>query len=110
MQKNKGDKMKPVWKWILGILAALLVIGLFAGPFIMRLFFPYSGYAMMNGGWGRMPMHNGFGFGGSPMMGGFGMSFGLFSGLIQLGVLALIVLGIIWLYKAIKNQDAPKNN
>jgi len=99
--------MKPVWKWILGILAVVLVVGLFAAPYFMHFFLPYGGYGMSYGG--HMPMHNGFGFGGYPMMGGFGMGFGLFSGLIQLGVLALIVLTIIWLYNAIKNQNASKN-
>ncbi len=94
--------MKPVWKWILGILLALFVIGWFAAPFLMGFFLPYGGYGMMGYGW-HMPMHNGFGFGGH-MMGGFG----LFSGLIQLGVLVLIVLAIIWLYNAIRNQSAPK--
>ena len=99
--------MKPVWKWIIGIAAVLLVLGSIVTPFVMHLFF---GYGMMSGygsGW-SMPMHGGFGFGPSTMMGGgFGfMGFGLFfSALIQLGILALIVLGIIWLFREIKKQD-----
>lgn len=109
--------MNTFWKWVLGILAVVLVIGLFAAPYLMPLFVPSAGYGtgygMMNGDWPQMPMHNGFGFGGGGMMsmmgGGFGMGFGLFSGLIQLGVLVLIVLAIIWLYNAIKNQNTSRN-
>lgn len=98
--------MKPVWKWMLGILLALFVIGWFAAPYLMYFFLPNGGYYGMMGYGGHMPMHYGFGGG---MMGGFGMGFGLFSGLIQLGVLVLIVMAIIWLYNAIRNQNASKN-
>ncbi len=103
--------MKTVWKWVLGILAAVIVLGvLFAMPFMFHMYFPASGY-----GYGHMPMHGGFGPGYySPMMGGgygmMGYGGGLFGGLIQLGILVLIVLGIIWLVRAIRGQDAPKNN
>lgn len=103
--------MKSIWKWILGILAGTLVLGvLFFSPLLWHQFLPfgrYGGYGMMPGAWGggRMPMHGGFG-GYSPMMtGGFSYGFGgLFGGLIQLGVLALIVLGIVWLVRAILRQ------
>jgi hypothetical protein len=102
--------MKPVWKWIIGIGLTLLVLGSFATPFIMHSFYGYgtSGYGS---GWG-MPMMGGFGYGPSGMMGGgFGfLGFGmLFSGFIQLGVLTLIVLGIVWLYREIKKQDQHTN-
>ncbi len=100
--------MKTIWKWILGILAAVLVIGLLMLPFLMHVFLPFGGYGMM--GYGHMPMMGG-GFGFMPMMGGFGFGFGaIFGGLIQLGVLVLIVLGIIWLVRAISRQSTPKNN
>ncbi len=108
--------MKNIWKWILGILAAVLVIGLIAMPFIAHSFFPYNGYGMMGRGfgynWGRMPMHGGYGYGSWPMMGGYGMMGGgfFFSGLIQFGLLVLIVLGIIWLVRALQRQNAPKEN
>ena len=102
--------MKTIWKWILGILAAILVIGALALPFLMHVFLPFGGYGYLSQA-GRMPMHGGFG-GYSPMMaGGFGFGFGaLFGGLIQLGVLVLIVLGIIWLVRAIGRQNISKSN
>lgn len=99
--------MKSIWKWILGILAAVVVLGILGvAPFLWHQFLPYDeygGYGMMSGG--RMLMHGGFD-GYAPMMyGGFGLGFsGLFGGLIQLGVLALIVLGIIWMVRAIARQ------
>ena len=102
--------MKPVWKWTLGIAVALLVLGSFGAPLFMHLFF---GYGMMSGygpGWGMMG--GGYGFGPSGMMGGgYGfMGLGMFfSFLIQLGILALIVLGIIWLVRELKKQDQHNN-
>jgi hypothetical protein len=98
--------MKPVWKWIIGIGLAVVVIGLLAMPFILHPFLPLGGYGMMPGrGFaGHMPMHYGFGYGWSPMMGGFGFGM-LLSGLIQLGVLALIVLGIIWLVRQLRTPN-----
>lgn len=103
--------MKTIWKWILGGLAALLVIGALVLPFLMHLFLPFGGYGFTANrfGYGGMPMHGGFGY--MPMMGGFGFGFGaIFGGLIQLGVLVLIVLGIIWLVRAIGRQNTPKSN
>ena len=87
--------MKPAWKWTIGIVLALLVLGGFAAPFVMQFFYPVRGYGMMGYGW-QMPMM----YGGYPMMG-----FGLFSGLIQLGLLILIILGIVWLWGAISKQN-----
>ena len=110
--------MKSIWKWILGILAVVIVLGMLGvAPLLWHQFLPYNeygGYGMMSGGWGggRMPMHGGFD-GYAPMMyGGFGLGFGgLFGGLIQLGILALIVLGIIWLVRAIARQrELPKEH
>ena len=109
--------MKPVWKWTIGIALTLLVLGTVATPFLMHSFFGYgmtlapgasAGVSGYNPGWG-MPMYNGFGYG--MMGGGYGfLGFGmLFSGLIQLGVLVLIVLGIIWLYREVKKQDQHSN-
>ncbi len=86
--------MKSVWKWVLGIGAALLVL------FLLQLgwwmFMPFGRYGGM------------MGYGGYPMMGGwhmpmmYGGSFGLgmiFTGLVQLGLLVLIGLGIAALIK-----------
>ncbi len=103
--------MKTIWKWILGIVAAVLVLGALALPFLMRWFAPFGGYGYMSNRFGDMPMRGGFG-GYAPMMyGGFGFGIGsIFGGLIQLGVLVLIVLGIIWLVRAIGRQNTPKNN
>lgn len=103
--------MKPVWKWILGILAVVVVIGvLVALPFIWHQFLPNNGFMPT----GHMPIHDDFGYGWhSPMMRrgfslfGFGM---LFSGLIRFGVLILIVLGIIWLIQTLNRQNNPKGN
>jgi uncharacterized membrane protein len=94
--------MKPVWKWLLGILAALVLLSALAMPFMKAQFNSFGGYRMMSGprsGWG-MPMMGGFGWLGFSM---------LFSGLIQLGVLILIVLAIIWLVRAISRQDQKSN-
>ena len=61
-----------------------------------------------------MPMMRGGGFGyGSPMMGGgFGMhSFGFggfFMWLFPLGILTLIVLGIVYLWKKINEKPAQQ--
>jgi hypothetical protein len=100
--------MNNAWKWILGILALLLILGGVGMPLMMGPFYGFGGYGMMsNGGWGRMPMHQGYG-GWSPMMGGgYGwMGVGLLlSGLIQLGLLVLIVLGIIWMVRMLNRQD-----
>ncbi len=101
--------MKPVWEWLLGILAAPVVLSVLATPLMMAQFYTFGGYGMMSGrgpAW-RMPMHYGYGGSWSPMMGGFGWMGGglLFSGLIQLGVLILIVLGIIWMVRALVKQN-----
>jgi hypothetical protein len=101
--------MRPVWKWLIGILAALLLLSVLAMPLIMTLFYSSGGYGMMSRGssaW-RMPMHYGYGGGWSSMMGGgYGwMGTGMIlSRLIQLGLLVLIVLGIIWLVRALGRQ------
>jgi len=84
---EKGDEiMSKTAKWMIGIVIVIIVLQ-FVAPFIWQLIFPgaYSGY-----GYG---MH-------MPMMGYGMMPFGmLFMWLIPLGILALIVLGIVWLVK-----------
>lgn len=81
--------MKISPKWIIGI--ALVLVTLFALPWIWRIFMPYGSYGMMRGYGYGMPMM-GYGFGVMP----FGM---LFMWLIPLGLLVLIVLGIVWLVR-----------
>ncbi len=87
--------MNTAWKWIVGILLGLVILGGLAMPLLARFFYPGGGYGMMGYGWG-MPMM----YGGYPMM-GFGY---VFSGLIQLGLLILVVLAIVWLWGEIKKQ------
>ena len=86
--------MKLSLKWIVGI--ALVLIVLFAIPFVWWLFMPFGGYGMMRGYGYRMPMMY-YGFGMMP----FGM---LFMWLIFLGLLVLIVLGIVWLVKQLTTK------
>jgi hypothetical protein len=75
--------MKNFWKWFLGITAAMIV--LFFLPTVFRwFFFPAYGYGMM-GGWHHS------------MMGGFSFLGMRLMWLFPLGVLALLVLGIVWL-------------
>ena len=88
--------MSKTAKWVIGILVVIVVIQFFA-PFLWQLIFPgaYIGHGMMGRWYGygmHMPMM-GYGFGG---FGLFGM---LFMWLIPLGILALIVLGIVWLVR-----------
>ena len=104
--------MSKTTKWIIGIVLALVVLQ-FAVPFVWHLIYPAAnGYGMMNGGGfgygSRMPMMGGnaFGFGMHSMM-GFGFS-GLFMWLFPLGLLALIVLGIVYLWKKINEKPAQQ--
>ena len=81
--------MSNTVKWTIGIVIGLVV--LFALPFLWQAIFPTSGYGMMGGGYGRMPMMGGYG--------GF-MPFGMaFVWLIPLGLIVLIALGIAALVK-----------
>jgi len=85
-------KLSP--KWIVGIV--LIVVVLFAIPFLWQVSMPLGGYGMMRGYGYGMPMMR-YGFGMMP----FGM---LFMWLIPLGLLTLIVLGIVWLIKQITTK------
>ena len=95
--------MKTTWKWLVGILIALIVLQT-AVPFVWQWVFPSAG------GYGfGMPMIPGAGMRGHgmgygmfmPMM-GFG---GFFTWLIQIGLTILIALGIAFLWK--KLTDKP---
>ena len=103
--------MKKFWKWFIGILAGLLVLGLLiGGAFMLRSFGGFRGAGLRGEGlrgFGPGPMH---GYGMMPfrhvgMMMPFG---GLFGGLIGLGLLVLVVLGIIWLVRALKARQTPQ--
>jgi hypothetical protein len=92
--------MKTTWKWFIGILIALLVLQT-AIPFVWQWVFPSAG------GYGfGMPMIPGAGAGMRghgmfmPMM-GFG---GLFTWLIQVGLMILIALGIAFLWKKLTEK------
>jgi len=113
--------MKPVWKWVIGIVVALVVVAaLVGGFFLVRNYLPLrhvvvtaqrvqpgQGQQIPNFG-SRNNRYPGFGmpygmrgFG----MRGFGMQpfGGLVGGLFMLGLLALIVLGIIWLVRVLSS-------
>ena len=102
--------MSKTTKWIIGIVAAVVILQ-FAMPFVWHLIYP-TGYGMMRGfGYeSRMPMMGGtpFGFGGHSSMMGFGFG-GFFMWLFPLGLLVLIVLGIVYLWKKINEKPAEKS-
>ena len=107
--------MSKLTKWIIGIVVAVVILQ-FVMPFVWHLIYPAS-YGMTlapdasagvrGGGFGfgsRMPMMGGnsFGYGMHSMMGfGFG---GFFMWLLPLGLLVLIILGIVYLWKKINEK------
>jgi len=120
--------MRTVWKWIIGIAIVLVVLGvLVGGAFLLRSFFnsngvprivqvvppnnqvpngtaPFYGRGPNRGpGW-MMP----YGRHGFPMMGGRGFGLFPFAGIIGFlffaALVALVVLGIIWL---VRRQSRP---
>lgn len=99
--------MSKTTKWIIGIVVALIVLQ-FAMPFVWQLIYPTS-YGIMRGGFGfgsRMPMMGGSTFGMHPMM---GFSFGGFlMWLLPVGLLVLIGLGIVYLWKKINEKPAQE--
>lgn len=90
-------------KWLIGIGVALLLVLMFALPFIWHAFYPSAyGYGMMGGYGGGPMMGGGYGYpmrGGGMMGYGFGFGFML---LIPLAVLTLIVLSIAALIKYLR--------
>lgn len=88
--------MNTAWKWIVGIAVGLVALKAVFLAYFFGFVAPTGGYGMMGRRWG-MPMM----WGPYPMM-GFG---GILGGLIQLGLLGLIVLGIVWLWGAIARQN-----
>ena len=109
--------MKRIWKWVIGIVVVLVVIGLLVGAgFMMRNHFGAVGVQrVMNKGWtgqsrGDVPFYGfgqhmrgpgmmGFGGMGRGMMNPFG---GLIGGLVSLAFLALLVVGIVWLVRKVR--------
>ena len=114
--------MKPVWKWIIGIVVGLIVMALLSGAVIMVRgnFSVHKIIAVRVPGWpsqendqrgfrGPEDMMPGFGMRGygmgGPGMMGYGRMEplgGIFMGLISLGFLALLALGIVWLVRSLR--------
>ena len=104
--------MRNLWKWILGIIGGLLVLGLIASAFFLRFAMPMMaarGGIVQRGFQGPGPQRVPHMFGG---MGGFGrmgmMGFrggGLFTFLphllFQLLILGLVVAGVVFLVRAL---------
>ena len=109
-------KRKNIWKWIIGIVLGLIVLAALVGVgFLVRTNFHVTQFAAVaNQDWntrgpGMMPFGGpGWHMRGPSMMGYSGMMpfGGLFSGLISLGLLALIVLGIVWLVRNLRVSKA----
>ncbi len=105
--------MKKIWKWIIGIVLGLIVLVVLMGVgFMLRSnFHGYRGEAQVapdfsQRGFGMMP------YGGFEHMQRQGMMSrgmlpfgGFFGGLLTLGFLALVVLGIIWLVRRLRNPQ-----
>jgi uncharacterized membrane protein len=127
-QKIKGDyHMKKVWKWVIGIVVVLVVVAaLVGGAFLLRSHFAnvislranQPGVQIPGNGWGdrdgsrrfpgMMPYGN-YGWGGGMHMrgfGGMGLFGGLIGGLFSLVILALVVLGILWLVNRLRKPAA----
>jgi hypothetical protein len=114
--------MKKVWKWVIGIVVGLVIVAALVGAaFLVRSHFVVNQVARLeapglriqrpemmpfgHGEWGGRgwAMH-------SPGMMAYGrrMPFGgLFGGLFSLGLLALVVLGIIWLVRRLTASKTP---
>lgn len=106
--------MKKFWKWIIGIVVVLVILAVVVGVVLM-----FRSHLLANVGWGdsglrtrlpgMMPFARGD-WGGriismhSPGMRPFG---GLFGGLFSLGLLALVVLGIVWLVRRLTVPNTP---
>jgi hypothetical protein len=105
--------MKKIWKWIIGIVLGLIVLAVLVGAaFMVRSNFHADAVnreVRGGGGWGgcgpgMMPFGGpGWHMRGYGMMGGVISPLGGFlGGLISLGLLALVVLGIIWLVRSLR--------
>jgi len=115
---RKGEtNMKTVWKWVIGIVIGLIVVALVVGGvFLLRSHLPAIASIRVNRpvvqgyGPGRLPFrgagpgNRGWNMG--PRMMGFGMFplGAIFAGLFGIGLLALLVLGIVWLAGGFSNS------
>ncbi len=114
--------MKKVWKWVIGIVVGLIVIGAIVGVVLM-IQSHWLARGEVNGaiqpGYsyrhpGMFPYNNNdrgnyyYHMMGPGMMGYGFMPFGGWMWIFPLGFLVLVILGIIWLVKALgKPQSAP---
>jgi len=93
--------MSTTTKWLIGIGIVLLLVLMFALPFIWQALYPNTYGCGMTGGYGRGPMMDG---GYAPMrsgMMGYGFGFG-FMWLFPLALLTLIGLSIAALIKYLR--------
>lgn len=103
--------MKKVWKWIIGIAVALVVLAVIAGvawmfirPHMLGTAVWYRLGDRAREPWMMMPYGHSY-LRGSSWMFPFG---GIFGGLFGLGILTLVVLGIIWLARRVSApQPSP---
>ena len=92
-------------KWLIGVGIVIVLLVLFALPFVWHALYPVQGYGY--GMWGGMHMRGETGLGFSPMFSGMG--FGMFfMWLIPLGLLVLIGLGIAALVKYLKKPSSSQ--
>ncbi len=103
--------MKKFWKWVIGIVIGLVVVAALIGAaFLVRAHFVVNQVARLEAHGlhiqrpGMMLFGRGWGMRGPGMMAyGWRMPFGgLFGGLFSLGLLALVVVGIIWLVRSLR--------
>jgi hypothetical protein len=100
--------MKKVWKWIIGIVLGLLVLAILVGVgFAFRSGYIGACNVRAWDGLNRNAREFGMPFGG--MHRGFGMMpfGGLLGGLLRLGLLALVVAGIVWLVRRLRQPVTP---
>ncbi len=117
--------MKTVWKWIIGIVAALVIIAVIVGGvwLVAARVVGAARYSQVAPRTPVSPLPNGnngpYGYRGGPgwmmpyghgyhMMGGYGFGFGIIPAIIGflffLGIAALVVLGIIWLVRSLSRR------
>lgn len=96
--------MSKALQWIIGIGVVLIVAAIIFST-VWPLFAAGTGW---NSGFGYGMMGPGHMFGGRGMMGGFGMPFfGLGMLLWPLLFVGLIVLGVVWLVRAVATPHTP---
>jgi hypothetical protein len=114
-------EMKKVWKWVIGIVIVLVVLAAVVGvAFLVRSHFVVNQVARLEAPGlriqrsGMMPFGRGEGGRGWIMRGPGMMAYGrrmpfggLLGGLLSLGLLALVVLGIIWLVRRLTASKTP---